>query len=60
MQAKVIAIIYASVGKDELHYTGVKVSVSGLIGAYKVCSEEALKVGQVLPLDLLEKFTPRA
>ena len=59
MQAKVLSIIFATEGKDGLFYTGFRASVSGVICAYKICTEKPVSVGDVFPYELLEKLAPR-
>ena len=59
MQAKVLSIIYATEGKDGLFYTGFRASVSGIIGAFKTCTEKPVAIGDSFPYDLLEKLAPR-
>ena len=60
MQAKVLSIIYTTEGKDGLFYTGFRASVSGVIAAFKTCTEKPVAVGDTFPYDLLEKLAPRA
>jgi len=59
MQAKILSILYSTQGKDGLWYTGIKTSTGGFIGTFKVCSEKEVKVGDMVPFELLEKLAPR-
>ena len=59
MQVKVLKIIYSTKGKDGLFYSGFRGSASGAIAEFKLCTENEIKVGDMYPLELLDRFEKR-